>query len=186
MRAGRSDRSPPRRRRDVRAARHRERENERAGYRGEPLRRRLADEVDGRDGRRAARRGRAALARRSDRSARTEFRDATWAERRHVCVTSSPTVRSSLARALSSISRVRETTTRTCSQVSRRNRCGSADERRLVVHERRLVRPGRVIETVTGSVWENAMRTTLIEPNEMHETTFATESDLDARVVGHQ
>jgi CubicO group peptidase (beta-lactamase class C family) len=45
---------------------------------------------------------------------------------------------------------------------------------------------GRAIETVTGSVWEEAMRDELIAPMEMHETTFATESDSVARVAGHQ
>jgi CubicO group peptidase (beta-lactamase class C family) len=45
---------------------------------------------------------------------------------------------------------------------------------------------GRVIETVTGSVWEEAMRLTLISPTEMLETTFATEPGSEARVLGHQ
>jgi CubicO group peptidase (beta-lactamase class C family) len=45
---------------------------------------------------------------------------------------------------------------------------------------------GRVIETVTGSVWEEAMRDELIAPTGMHETTFATEPDSGARVAGHQ
>jgi CubicO group peptidase (beta-lactamase class C family) len=45
---------------------------------------------------------------------------------------------------------------------------------------------GRAIETVTGSVWEEAMRTELIAPAGMRETTFATESDSDARVSGHE
>jgi CubicO group peptidase (beta-lactamase class C family) len=45
---------------------------------------------------------------------------------------------------------------------------------------------GRAIETVTGSVWEEAMRLTLIAPIGMRETTFATEPGSDARVVGHQ
>ena len=45
---------------------------------------------------------------------------------------------------------------------------------------------GRVIETVTGEVWEEAMRNALIAPIGMRETTFATDSDSDTRVVGHQ
>jgi CubicO group peptidase (beta-lactamase class C family) len=45
---------------------------------------------------------------------------------------------------------------------------------------------GRVIETVTGSVWEEAMRLTLVGPTGMRETTFATESGSDARVLGHE
>lgn len=45
---------------------------------------------------------------------------------------------------------------------------------------------GRVIETVTGSVWEEAMRVELFAPAEMRETTFATESDSGNRVSGHK
>jgi CubicO group peptidase (beta-lactamase class C family) len=45
---------------------------------------------------------------------------------------------------------------------------------------------GRAIETVTGSVWEEAMRANLNAPAEMRQTAFATESDSDARVSGHQ
>lgn len=45
---------------------------------------------------------------------------------------------------------------------------------------------GRAIETVTGSVWEEAMRAELLAPTEMRETTFATLCDSDARVAGHQ
>jgi CubicO group peptidase (beta-lactamase class C family) len=45
---------------------------------------------------------------------------------------------------------------------------------------------GRAIETVTGSVWEEEMRATLLAPTEMRETTFATASDSGARVSGHQ
>lgn len=45
---------------------------------------------------------------------------------------------------------------------------------------------GRAIETVTGRVWEEAMRDELIAPTGMHETTFATEPDSGARVAGHQ
>ena len=45
---------------------------------------------------------------------------------------------------------------------------------------------GRAIETVTGSVWEEAMRAELFAPTEMRATTFATESDSHARVSGHE
>lgn len=45
---------------------------------------------------------------------------------------------------------------------------------------------GRAIETVTGSPWEEAMRAELIAPTGMRETTFATASDSDVRVSGHQ
>jgi CubicO group peptidase (beta-lactamase class C family) len=45
---------------------------------------------------------------------------------------------------------------------------------------------GRAIETVTGSVWEEAMRAELFARTEMRETTFATESDSHARVSGHE
>jgi CubicO group peptidase (beta-lactamase class C family) len=45
---------------------------------------------------------------------------------------------------------------------------------------------GRVIETLTGSVWEEAMSAELLAPTEMRETTFATVRDSDARVAGHQ
>jgi CubicO group peptidase (beta-lactamase class C family) len=45
---------------------------------------------------------------------------------------------------------------------------------------------GRAVETVTGRVWEEAMGVELFAATEMRETTFATESDLDARVCGHQ
>jgi CubicO group peptidase (beta-lactamase class C family) len=45
---------------------------------------------------------------------------------------------------------------------------------------------GRVIETVTGRLWEEAMRANLIAPTKMRETTFATEPNSDARVSGHQ
>jgi CubicO group peptidase (beta-lactamase class C family) len=44
---------------------------------------------------------------------------------------------------------------------------------------------GRAIETVTGSVWEEAMDAELLAPNGMRATTFATESDSPARVSGH-
>lgn len=45
---------------------------------------------------------------------------------------------------------------------------------------------GRSIETVTGSVWEEAMCAELFAPTELRETTFATESDSNARVSGHE
>jgi CubicO group peptidase (beta-lactamase class C family) len=45
---------------------------------------------------------------------------------------------------------------------------------------------GRVIETVTGSVWEGAMHDELIAPTGMHETSFSTEPGSGARVAGHQ
>jgi CubicO group peptidase (beta-lactamase class C family) len=45
---------------------------------------------------------------------------------------------------------------------------------------------GRAIETVTGSVWEEAMRAELFAPTKMRETTFATESASGARVSGHE
>lgn len=45
---------------------------------------------------------------------------------------------------------------------------------------------GRAIETVTGSLWEEAMRANLIAPTEMRDTTFATEHDSNCRVSGHQ
>jgi CubicO group peptidase (beta-lactamase class C family) len=45
---------------------------------------------------------------------------------------------------------------------------------------------GRAIETVSGSVWEEAMRAELFAPTEMRETTFATETDSRARVSGHE
>jgi CubicO group peptidase (beta-lactamase class C family) len=40
---------------------------------------------------------------------------------------------------------------------------------------------GRAIETVTGSVWEEAMRSMLLEPAEMNDTVFDT---LSARALG--
>ena len=45
---------------------------------------------------------------------------------------------------------------------------------------------GRAIETVTGRVWEDAMRRTLIAPSEMRETTFASARDSNSRVSGHR
>jgi CubicO group peptidase (beta-lactamase class C family) len=45
---------------------------------------------------------------------------------------------------------------------------------------------GRAIETVTRSLWEEAMHAELLAPTRMHETTFATKSDSEARVSGHQ
>ena len=45
---------------------------------------------------------------------------------------------------------------------------------------------GRAIETATGSAWEEAMCTELLAQTEMSETTFAGESESDARVSGHQ
>jgi len=45
---------------------------------------------------------------------------------------------------------------------------------------------GRVIETVTGSSWEDAMRDLLFEPAGLRETTFATDPDLRRRVSGHE
>jgi CubicO group peptidase (beta-lactamase class C family) len=45
---------------------------------------------------------------------------------------------------------------------------------------------GRAIETVTGSVWEEAMCAMLIGPTEMSQTTFATEFGSEARVLGHR
>jgi CubicO group peptidase (beta-lactamase class C family) len=45
---------------------------------------------------------------------------------------------------------------------------------------------GRAIETATGSSWEEAVRTELLAPAGMRETTFATESHSGARVSGHE
>jgi CubicO group peptidase (beta-lactamase class C family) len=45
---------------------------------------------------------------------------------------------------------------------------------------------GRAIETVTGRVWEEAMRANLLAPAGMRETIFATESDSHHRVSGHE
>jgi CubicO group peptidase (beta-lactamase class C family) len=45
---------------------------------------------------------------------------------------------------------------------------------------------GRAIESVTGSVWEEAMHVELIAPAGLRETTFATESNPGARVSGHE
>jgi CubicO group peptidase (beta-lactamase class C family) len=45
---------------------------------------------------------------------------------------------------------------------------------------------GRAIETVTGRVWEEAMRADLLAPAGMRQTAFATESDSGARVSGHE
>jgi CubicO group peptidase (beta-lactamase class C family) len=42
---------------------------------------------------------------------------------------------------------------------------------------------GRAIETATGSVWEDAMRSLLLEPAGMRESGFAAS---DARVAGHE
>ncbi len=44
---------------------------------------------------------------------------------------------------------------------------------------------GRAIETVTGSVWEEAMRAELLEPAAMSETVFALQDAPVARVAGH-
>ena len=45
---------------------------------------------------------------------------------------------------------------------------------------------GRAIETVTGRVWEDAMRVELIAPAGMAETIFATDVGSVARVSGHK
>jgi CubicO group peptidase (beta-lactamase class C family) len=45
---------------------------------------------------------------------------------------------------------------------------------------------GRAIESVTGSVWEEAMRVELMAPAGMHETTFATQANPEGRVSGHK
>lgn len=45
---------------------------------------------------------------------------------------------------------------------------------------------GRVIEAVSGTTWEGAMRRLLFHPTGMSSTTFATGSDTKQRVSGHE
>jgi CubicO group peptidase (beta-lactamase class C family) len=45
---------------------------------------------------------------------------------------------------------------------------------------------GRAIETATGMVWEEAMRSELLEPAGMRGTSFAAEPESAARVSGHE
>ena len=45
---------------------------------------------------------------------------------------------------------------------------------------------GRAIEAVTGNSWEDAMRDELFVPAGMHQTLFATESEPNRRVSGHE
>jgi CubicO group peptidase (beta-lactamase class C family) len=45
---------------------------------------------------------------------------------------------------------------------------------------------GRVLETAAGVVWEEAMRTTLLEPLGLDETTFVTRPVAEPRASGHE
>jgi CubicO group peptidase (beta-lactamase class C family) len=45
---------------------------------------------------------------------------------------------------------------------------------------------GRVIETVTGSAWEDALRAHLLTPAGMRDTAFASDAGPTARVSGHE
>src|SRR5690348_2460107 len=45
---------------------------------------------------------------------------------------------------------------------------------------------GRVLETVTGIDWEDAMRAELLDPLAMHETTFVTDGVDVPHAVGHE
>ena len=45
---------------------------------------------------------------------------------------------------------------------------------------------GRVIETLTGRTWEEAMRAQLLAPLAMHQTTFTTSPVAEPRAVGHR
>ena len=45
---------------------------------------------------------------------------------------------------------------------------------------------GRVIETLTGRTWEEAMRTQLLAPLAMHQMTFTSSPVAEPRAVGHR
>jgi CubicO group peptidase (beta-lactamase class C family) len=45
---------------------------------------------------------------------------------------------------------------------------------------------GRAIETLTGRTWEEAMRTQLLVPLAMHQTTFTTSPVAEPRAMGHR
>jgi CubicO group peptidase (beta-lactamase class C family) len=44
---------------------------------------------------------------------------------------------------------------------------------------------GRVMETVTGTTWEDAMRIALLAPAAMEQTTFSTQAPREPRAFGH-